>query len=108
MEGSRSMPDHLYEVEIKNGKNHPEWEKFFTNVSLLNAKAPDFSGINNLCVLKHHTDGQTVKIICTEGMKRYDDVSVTEITRISLEGEHVVLKELVDNYFRPYGRFVNL
>jgi hypothetical protein len=102
------VADHLYEVEIEKGRNHPEWEKFYSNVTRLNAKAPDFSGINRMCVLKHHTDNETVKFLCTEGMKHDDDVSVIEITKESLEGKHIVLNELVDSYFRPYGRFVNL
>lgn len=102
------MPDYLFQVRISRGRNHPEWVKFHHNVTQLNAKVPDFAGIDSVCVLKHHVDADTVQILCSEDMSEPEDVTVQEVTRGTLENEHQTWRGLIDSYFRPHGSFPNL
>lgn len=102
------MPDHLYLVRLSCGRGNSDYQHFLENVSNLKAKAPDFGGIQGSCLLMHHVDVETIKMLCAEGLKNEDDVSVEEITDETLRKEHVTYRELVDRYFRPYGRFEKL
>jgi hypothetical protein len=79
----------------------------------LNGKSPDYSGIQNLCVIGHHMDASTIQMLCAEGFKRgtKGDVTIVEITKISLEsssGHHRIFTELVEKYFLPYAEYPNL
>lgn len=106
------MAKYLYEVCLTRGRSNPKYEKFYRNVTSLNAKAPDFGGINNVCIVSHHMDAVTVQVLCSEGLrKNRDDVTVTEITKESLasqSGHHGLYLDLIENYFLPNGDYPNV
>lgn len=104
---------YLYEVTIDGGKNNPNFWQWYQNVSSLNAKAPDFAGIQNLCILSHSQSADTVHLLCTDGFKKKggDSVTVTEITRQSLKSAnspHWLYQELVTSYFLPHDSYPNI
>ncbi len=100
----------LYEVTLPGGKTNQNWGAFFTNVSRLNGKAPDFGGINNVALLKHSMNASVVKNLLMEGFKgRKKELEVYEITTISLgTTHHAIYKDKVENLFLPYDNFPNL
>ena len=106
------MAQYLYEVCLTCGRSNPKYKLFYRNVTSLNAKAPDFGGINNVCIVSHHMDAVTVRLLCSEGLgKNRDDVTVTEITKESLaspSGHHRIFLELIENYFLPYADYPNV
>jgi hypothetical protein len=79
-------------------------------VSRLNAKPPDYGGINNVVLLKHHMDKETVRVICREKFKGRDrEVEVNEITAASMKiPPHQIYMDLVNDYFLKYDDFPNL
>jgi len=106
------MPKYLYEVSLKHGRDNPKYSVFLENVTALNAKGPDFGGIHNVCVISHHMDKDTVRILCEDGLgKSRTDLTVTEITKESLASKnshHRVYTDLVENYFLPYDDYPNI
>ena len=106
------MSKYLYEVCLEGGRSHPKFQKFLNNVNDLNGKAPDYGGINNLCIVSHHMDEVTVKTLCCEGLKRHeDDVTVTEITKQTLSSSnshHRIYTDLLESYFFPHDRYPNI
>ena len=106
------MAKYLYEVCLTRGRSNPEYQKFYGNVTNLNAKAPDFGGINNVCIVSHHIDAATVQVLCSDGLRKSrDDVTVTEITKESLaspSGHHRLFLDLIENYFLPYDDYPNV
>ncbi len=102
---------YLYLVEIARGRDNRYWKRFYENVTALNAKAPDFSGITRTVLIAHHMDAKAVHVLCSIGIRQPAEVEVTEITRESIEEPdtgHRVYSELIDNYFRPFDHFENL
>lgn len=102
---------HLYEVSILRGRSHSEHGKFLTNVMDLIAKSPDFAGINNVCLIAHHMDQDTVHLLCTDRMRKKKDVEVVEITKSSLvssDSHHAIYTQLINDYFIPHNDFENL
>lgn len=98
-------------VRIVRGRSHSEHSIFLNNVTKINAKPGDYGGINAVCVLSHHLDEETVHLLCVDGMKYKNDVTVEEITRESLRdqnGEHPLFTGLVESYFLPYGSYPNI
>ena len=59
----------LYEVVLLGGRTHRNWTAFYGNLSKLSGKSPDYGGVNNVVILKHHMDKKTVQLLCTEGFK---------------------------------------
>jgi hypothetical protein len=103
---------YLYEVNFNRGKSNPEYDIFYRNVTELNAKSPDYTGINNLCVISHHMDRNTVYGLCANGLnKSRNDLSVVEITKKTLAASnsaHRLLTDLIDDYFLPHGDYPNI
>jgi hypothetical protein len=103
---------YLYEVSFNRGRSNPEHSKFLRNVMELNAKVPDYGGIDNLCVISHHMDQQTVYELCAEGLKKgRADLSVVEITKKTIESPnstHRLFIDLIESYFLPYNDYPNI
>lgn len=102
---------HLYEVCLERGRSNPEHYKFYENVLELKAKQPDFGGINNMCIISHHMDAETIKMLCSARMKNKSDVTVEEITRETLDPEsgiHKMHTDLVKKYFLPHNSYPNI
>ena len=105
------MSKHLYEVCLEQGRSNPEYQIFYENVLELNAKEPDFGGINNMCIISHHMDTKTIQMLCSDGLKNESAVTVEEITKETLNPEngiHKIHTDLVENYFLPYGNYPNI
>lgn len=105
------MVKYLYEVTLKRGRSNPRWAEFYTNVSNLNAKPPDYGGINNVCIVSHHVDAETVRQLCADFDRNLiKSITVIEITRVTLSrgGEHVHYVDLVENYFLPYNEYLHI
>jgi hypothetical protein len=100
----------LYEVILPSGRSNRNWQAFYENVSRLNAKSPDHGGINNVVLLKHHMDKESVRVICGEKFKGRDrEVEVNEITAASMKiPPHQMYTDLVNNLFLKYDNFPNL
>ncbi|MFH7812856.1 MULTISPECIES: hypothetical protein [Acetobacter] len=97
---------HLYEVQLKNGRSNPDWFAFHEGVEELGGKAPDFGGINNIALIGTHHDLTTVEVIVARNMKDDSDLTVTEITKESMEQtHHSIYTETIDNYFLPYESY---
>jgi len=76
---------YLYEVRLKDGTTNRQFTKFFENVTRLNARPPDYAGIQSVCILSHHMDAESVHVMCTDRFRGSEnDVTVTEITATSL------------------------
>lgn len=105
------MGKFIYEVCLKRGKSNPDYFTFYKNISALNAKAPDFGGINNMCIIGHHIDANTLQMLCSDGIKKESDVTVEEITKESLDedsGHHKLHTDIVKNYYLPYDTYPNI
>lgn len=106
------MAKYLYEVSFNRGRSNPEHGTFLRNVMELNAKAPGYGGLNNLCVISHHMDRETVYEMCADGLKKSRaDLSVVEITKKTLaspNSTHRLLTDLIENYFLPHGDYPNI
>lgn len=84
------MAKYIYEVSLQRGRSNPEFHKFLENVMALNAKAPDYGGINNFCLIGHHMDVNTIRFLCAEGLKRSKtDLSTVEVTKTTLQSTNV-------------------
>lgn len=105
------MAKKIYVVCLGRGRSNPEHNIFYKNVLELNAKEPDFGGINNMCIIGHHMDIKTLHMLCSTGMKNRDAVTAEEITRKTLDPEsgiHKMHTDLVEDYFLPYGNYPNI
>lgn len=105
------MSKYLYLVRINEGRSNPDHNKFHENVMNLNAKSPDFGGINNACVISHHMDVKTIHMLCSRGMSNKSDVEVEELTKESLNDKnsfHKLFKQLIESAFLPYGEYPNV
>lgn len=106
------MAKYLYEVTLDGGKSNKNYFKFLENFQNLGAKPPDYGGINNLCIISHHIDSDTLLLLCTAGFKgKEDTVTVNEITAATLASAgsgHRLYSELVENYFLPYNKYPNI
>lgn len=105
------MSKYIYEVCLSRGRNHPQYDVFYKNVDGLGAKSPDFSGINNMCILAHHLDLETIHMLCSDGIQKKDDVTVEEITKSTLNDEHShhrLHTDIINNYFLPYGDYPHI
>lgn len=105
------MDKHLYVVILNRGRNNPDFASFHENVTNLNAKSPDFGGINNVCLLSHHMNADIVHSICSDGFKDESQLTVEEITTHSLNdnsGDHKIYSDIVQNYFLRYNKYKNL
>lgn len=105
------MSKYLYVVRLSRGRSHPQYSVFHKNVEELNAKSPDFCGINSTCIIGHHLDVDTIHILCTNGIKNKADVTVEEITKDTLNDEqnhHRSYTDVVNNYFLPYDKYPNI
>jgi hypothetical protein len=102
---------HLYEVTIIRGRSNSRHSIFYKNVDNLGAKPPDFGGINNICLISHHLDADTIHMLCSEGIRKKSDITVEEITKESLNdplGHHRLYTDVVENYFLPYNTYPNI
>lgn len=105
------MSKYIYEVRLSSGRSHPKHSVFYKNVDSLGAKSPDFDGINSMCILAHHLDAETIHMLCSDGIKNQDDVTIEEITKRTLNDEqshHRIHTDIVNNYFLPYGDYPNI
>jgi hypothetical protein len=105
------MSKYIYEVSIDRGRSNPEYRKFFENVSALKAVSPDFGGINGSCIISHHMDSDTVRLLCSENIKKKSSITVEEITKETLNpkaGDHKMYTKLIEKYFLPYGDYPNI
>lgn len=105
------MGKYVYLVELERGRSNKNYQAFLNNANSLYAKAPDYVGINNLCLLVHTQDSSTVHLLMTEGFKgNGSDLKVTEITNNTLDDEqgfHRIFSDTID-YFRRYNDLTNL
>lgn len=105
------MSKYVYEVSLSRGKSNPDYFPFHNNVTALNAKAPDFGGINNVCLISHHMDAKTIQMLCSDGLKKPNDVTVEEITRTTIADEnshHKVYLDTIKNCFLKYDKYPNI
>ena len=105
------MSKYIYEVRLDGGRNHPECQKFYSNIDDLNAKSPDFGGISSMCIISHHVDSKTMHVLCSSGIKDKSAIEVEEITKETLDletGIHKMHTDLVVNYFLPHGKYPNI
>lgn len=106
------MAKYLYEVSFNRGRSNPEHGTFLRNAMELNAKIPDYGGINNLCVISHHMDCETIFELCAYGLKKSRaDLSVVEITKKTLaspNSTHRLFTDLIEKYFLPHGDYPNI
>lgn len=106
------MAKYLYEVSFNRGRSNPEHSTFLHNAMKLNAKVSDYGGINNLCVISHHMDQETVYELCAEGLKKSRaDLIVVEITKKTLASTHSTHRlfvDLIERYFLPYNDYPNI
>ena len=105
------MGKHVYLVELERGRRNRNYHAFLNNANSLYAKAPDYVGINNLCLLVHTQDSNTVHLLMTESFKGSgSDLKVTEITSDTLNDEHGfhrIFSDTID-YFKRYHDLTNL
>ena len=103
---------HLYEVILPDGRNNPNWQKFYVNVTGLRGQPPDYGGIQATAIVSHHMDAETVALLCRDGFKgknRTVEVQVTEITSETMKSRaHHVYTDLINSYFLPYNDFPNI
>lgn len=102
---------YLYEVRLERGRSNPEHQTFYENVMKLGAKEPDFGGINNMCIIRHHMDVVTIQILCSSNLKKESEVTVEEITRNTLDvdnGKHKMHTNIVEKYFLPHHKYPNI
>ena len=105
------MGNFIYEVNLSGGKSNSDYFTFYENVTKLDAKAPDFGGINNMCLISHHMDEDTIQMLCSIGLKKEDDVTVVEITDETLNDEsshHKTHLETIRNCFLQYKDYQNI
>lgn len=105
------MAKYLYQVRLVRGRSHREHLRFHNNVTSMNGKSGDHGGINAVCVISHHLDADTVHMLCTDGMKAKNDVTVEEITRKTLndpDSAHSLFSDLVEKYFLPHAKYPNI
>ncbi|MFM4851165.1 hypothetical protein [Aeromonas caviae] len=102
------MSKYVYVVSLSRGRSNKKYETFYKNVSILNAKAPDFSGINNTCIIAHHMEADVVKMLCCEGIKNTDDITIEEVTTETLNNDHMMYSNLIEKCFLPYGNYPNI
>lgn len=102
------MSKYIYVVSLSKGRSHKEYQVFYKNVNLLNAKTADYTGINNICVIAHHMNAEIVKMQCCDGMKKTDDVTIEEVTDETLNNVHMGYTELIEKLFLPYGDYPNI
>lgn len=105
------MSSYIYLVTISMGKSNPKHSIFLENVTALNAKSVDYSGINNVCILSHSQDADTVHLLCCNRIKKKSDITVEEITKQTLndqQSSHRVYTDLIDSYYLPYGDYPNI
>lgn len=100
--------DRLYVARVERGKNSPNWQAFYLAVSDLNGKSPDFGGITSAAVVSSHHDKLTLRAIVTSDMDDGSDVSVEEITALTLNGDHRPYTSLVETYFLPFKSYPNI
>lgn len=105
------MDKYLYEVELEGGSSNRNYEHFLVNANNLYGRPTDFGGIKNLCLVAHSQDAETVQLLMSYGFKgNRTDVTVTEITRESLEDEnshHRIYTDTVE-YFQRSNTFPNI
>lgn len=105
------MSSYIYLVTMSMGRSNPKHGIFLENVTALNAKSADYSGINNVCILSHSQDADTVHLLCSERIKNKSDITVEEITKETLndqQSSHRVYTDLIERYYLPYGDYPNL
>ncbi|ALL68464.1 hypothetical protein K788_00002560 [Paraburkholderia caribensis MBA4] len=106
------MAKYLYEVSFSGGRSNPEFHIFIRNVTELNAKAGDYAGISNLCVISHTQNQKTVLALCARGLKKSrEDLEVVEITRKTLaspNSSHRLFQELIDRLYLPFDTYPNI
>lgn len=105
------MSKKIYEVCLERGRSNPEHHIFYKNVLELNAKEPDFGGINNMCVIGHHVDKKTLHMLCSSGLEDRSAVTVEEITKKTLHpvsGIHKMHTDLIESYFLRYGDYPSI
>ena len=105
------MDKYIYEVSLKRGKSNPDYFIFHKNVMALNAKAPDFGGINNICLISHHMDAETLHLLCSDGLENPNDITIKEITRETLLDEnsfHRMYLDTIENCFLKYDKYPNI
>jgi hypothetical protein len=105
------LSKYIYQVCLSTGRSHSKHDVFYKNVDGLGAKSPDFGGINNMCVIGHHLDADTIHMLCSEGIRKKSDVTVEEITKETLADEfsaHRLHTDLIEKYYLPYGNYPNI
>lgn len=99
---------HLYAVYIERGRSHSQWSKLFTTLSELNAKPIDYTGSWSICTIKHHIDGDTLHERITYNLKKPNTVRVEEITRDTLDEDHMIFQDIYDRLYAPHDQFQNI
>lgn len=105
------MSSYIYLVTISMGKSNPKHSIFLENVTALNAKPADYGGINNVCILSHSQDADTVHLLCCDRIKKKSDITVEEITKKTLndqQSSHKVYTNLINNNYLKYGDYPNI
>ncbi len=100
--------DRLYVVSMPGGSRNKDWIKFIENVEGdLGGKNPDY-GPSATRIVSHHTDSQTVHLLCTTGMDERSNVTIEEITRKTLKTFHAPFKDFIEKYFLPHREYPNI
>lgn len=95
----------LYVARLQGGNTHAEWPQFYNNLAHQNGKSPDYGGINNVAVFATHHDLVTARMLCAEDISDETSLEVSEITANTLAAEHYLYRQLVRDYFLPYGTY---
>ena len=106
------MSKHIYVVSLKGGRSHSSYSTFYTNVSGdLNAQTSDYGAINNICLISHRQDADTIHMLCSDGIKKKNDVTVEEITKATLSdnsSHHRVHAEFIEKYYLRHDTYPNI
>lgn len=107
------MAKYVYLVTLDGGRSNDDFFQFLNNVNNLYAKAPDFGGIQNSCLISHHMDANTILRLCRSRLKNKEKVDIEEITKEKIEDEntfHGVYLDTIQNCFLRYApeEYVNL
>lgn len=102
---------YLYLVELYRGRANKNYRAFIHNANTYYAKAGDYAGINNHCLLIHSQDERTVHSLMSEEFEGDGtDLTVTEITSATLadrtSGHSLYISTI--EYFQRYHKLSNL
>lgn len=103
-------PQRLYIVELDGGTLNPRFAEFYTAVSDLRGRGPDYAGIRRLAIVSSDYEGRSLWVLVTQNMgSNASDVTVEEITTATMKpnGAHRAYIDTV-RWFQQYSEFPNI